>query len=120
MRIEEEFRDTKNIVLGVGGLSLSRSQGQQRLHALLLIGHRLRHIYQRFAETVHLCLRLAGDHVLVGLNPEYALLQPVLQIVIGEIPDSDRNYQGMNLIFEHPAGAGVVVLAIGMPPTFAD
>ena len=38
MRIEEEFRDTKNSVLGAG-LSLSRSQGQQRLQALLLIGH---------------------------------------------------------------------------------
>ncbi len=38
MRIEEEFRDTKNIVLGAG-LSLSRSQRQQRLQALLLIGH---------------------------------------------------------------------------------
>lgn len=38
MRIEEEFRDTKNVVLGAG-LSLSRSQGQQRLQALLLIGH---------------------------------------------------------------------------------
>lgn len=38
MRIEEEFRDTKNIVLGAG-LSLSRSQGQQRLQALLPIGH---------------------------------------------------------------------------------
>ena len=38
MRIEEEFRDTKNVVLGAG-LALSRSQGQQRLQALLLIGH---------------------------------------------------------------------------------
>ena len=38
MRIEEEFRDTKNGVLGAG-LSLSRSHGQQRLQALLLIGH---------------------------------------------------------------------------------
>jgi len=38
MRIEEEFRDTKNSVLGAG-LSVSRSQGQQRLQALLLIGH---------------------------------------------------------------------------------
>ena len=38
MRIEEEFRDTKNVVLGAG-LSLSRSQGQQRLQALLLIGY---------------------------------------------------------------------------------
>ncbi|MDP1863717.1 MAG: transposase [Thiobacillus sp.] len=37
MRIEEEFRDTKNVVLGAG-LALSRSQGQQRLQALLLIG----------------------------------------------------------------------------------
>lgn len=38
MRIEEEFRDTKNVVLGAG-LSLSRSRGQRRLQALLLIGH---------------------------------------------------------------------------------
>lgn len=38
MRIEEEFRDTKNVVLGAG-LALSRSHGQQRLQALLLIGH---------------------------------------------------------------------------------
>ena len=38
MRIEEEFRDTKNVVLGAG-LALSRSHGQQRLQALLLIGY---------------------------------------------------------------------------------
>lgn len=38
MRIEEEFRDTKNVILGAG-LALSRSQGQQRLQALLFIGH---------------------------------------------------------------------------------
>lgn len=38
MRIEEEFRDTKNVVLGAG-LALSRSHGQLRLQALLLIGH---------------------------------------------------------------------------------
>lgn len=38
MRIEEAFRDTKNVVLGAG-LALSRSHGQQRLQALLLIGH---------------------------------------------------------------------------------
>lgn len=38
MRIEEEFRDTKNVVLGAG-LAWSRSHGQQRLQALLLIGH---------------------------------------------------------------------------------
>ncbi len=38
MRIEEEFRDTKNVTLGAG-LALSRSHGQQRLQALLLIGH---------------------------------------------------------------------------------
>lgn len=38
MRIEEEFRDTKNVVLGAG-LALSRSHGQQRLQVLLLIGH---------------------------------------------------------------------------------
>jgi hypothetical protein len=38
MRIEEEFRDTKNVVLGAG-LALSRSHGRQRLQALLLIRH---------------------------------------------------------------------------------
>lgn len=38
MRIEEEFRDTKNVILGAG-LALSRSQGQTRLQALLLIGY---------------------------------------------------------------------------------
>ncbi len=38
MRIEEAFRDTKNVVLGAG-LALSRSQGQTRLQALLLIGY---------------------------------------------------------------------------------
>jgi hypothetical protein len=38
MRIEEAFRDTKNAVLGAG-LALSRSHGQQRLQALLPIGH---------------------------------------------------------------------------------
>lgn len=38
MRIEVQFRDTKNVALGMG-LSQSRSQGQQRLQALLLIAH---------------------------------------------------------------------------------
>lgn len=38
MRIEEEFRDTKNLALGAG-LSMTRSSGQRRLQALLLIGH---------------------------------------------------------------------------------
>ncbi len=38
MRIEVQFRDTKNLALGMG-LSQSRSQGQQRLQALLLIAH---------------------------------------------------------------------------------
>jgi hypothetical protein len=38
MRIEQEFRDTKNVALGMG-LSQSRSSGQQRLQALLLIAH---------------------------------------------------------------------------------
>jgi Transposase DDE domain len=38
MRIEQEFRDTKNWALGMG-LSYSRSSGQQRLQALLLIAH---------------------------------------------------------------------------------
>jgi Transposase DDE domain len=38
MRIEQEFRDTKNVVLGMG-LSQSKSSGQARLQALLLIAH---------------------------------------------------------------------------------
>lgn len=38
MKIEQGFRDTKNERLGLG-LTRSRSQGQQRLEALLLIGH---------------------------------------------------------------------------------
>jgi len=38
MRIEQQFRDTKNLALGQG-LSQSRSGGQQRLQALLLIAH---------------------------------------------------------------------------------
>lgn len=38
MKIEQQFRDTKNLALGIG-LSQSRSRGQQRLQALLLIAH---------------------------------------------------------------------------------
>jgi len=38
MRVEQQFRDTKNLALGQG-LSQSRSGGQQRLQALLLIAH---------------------------------------------------------------------------------
>lgn len=38
MRIEQQFRDTKNLALGQG-LSQSRSGGQPRLQALLLIAH---------------------------------------------------------------------------------
>ena len=38
MTIEEQFRDTKNLSLGMG-LSQSKSRSQQRLQALLLIAH---------------------------------------------------------------------------------
>ena len=38
MVIEQQFRDTKNVVLGMG-LSQGRSAGSQRLQALLLIAH---------------------------------------------------------------------------------
>jgi hypothetical protein len=38
MKIEQQFRDTKNLSLGMG-LSQMRSQGQRRLQALLLIAH---------------------------------------------------------------------------------
>lgn len=38
MKIEQQFRDTKNLPLGMG-LSQSKSRGQQRLQVLLLIAH---------------------------------------------------------------------------------
>lgn len=38
MRIEQQFRDTKNPMLGMG-LSQAKSRGQKRLQALLLIAH---------------------------------------------------------------------------------
>lgn len=62
MRIEEEFRDTKNIVLGAG-LSLSRSHGQQRLQALLLIGHiaqMAKRLIGEAAKSAQLHLQLAS------------------------------------------------------------
>ena len=38
MKIEQQFRDTKNLALGMG-LAQSKSRGQRRLQALLLIAH---------------------------------------------------------------------------------
>ncbi len=38
MKIEQQFRDTKNLALGMG-LSQSKSRGQLRLQALLFIAH---------------------------------------------------------------------------------
>ena len=38
MKIEQQFRDTKNLALGMG-LAQSKSRGQPRLQALLLIAH---------------------------------------------------------------------------------
>lgn len=49
MRIEQQFRDTKNPVLGMG-LAQSRSRSQQRLQALLLI-----------AQIAELAKRLIGE-----------------------------------------------------------
>lgn len=49
MRIEQQFRDTKNPVLGMG-LSHNRSAGAKRLQALLLIAH-----------IAQLALRLIGE-----------------------------------------------------------
>lgn len=49
MRIEQQFRDTKNVVLGMG-LSHNRSTGAERLQALLLIAH-----------IAQLALRLIGE-----------------------------------------------------------
>ena len=60
--IGEEVRDTKNVVLGAG-LALSRSHGQQRLQALLLIGH-IAQVAKRLigeaAKSAQLCLQLTG------------------------------------------------------------
>jgi len=49
MRIEQQFRDTKNVTLGMG-LSRSRSAGARRLQGLLLIAH-----------VAQLVLRLIGE-----------------------------------------------------------
>jgi hypothetical protein len=49
MRIEQQFRDTKNLALGMG-LAHSRSAGAPRLQALLLIAH-----------IAQLALRLIGE-----------------------------------------------------------
>jgi len=49
MRIEQQFRDTKNLALGMG-LSVNRSAGAERLQALLLIAH-----------IAQLALRLIGE-----------------------------------------------------------
>lgn len=49
MRIEQQFRDTKNLALGMG-LSRNRSAGAERLQALLLIAH-----------IAQLALRLIGE-----------------------------------------------------------
>jgi hypothetical protein len=49
MRIEQQFRDTKNAALGMG-LSCNRSAGAERLQALLLIAH-----------IAQLALRLIGE-----------------------------------------------------------
>lgn len=49
MVIEQQFRDTKNVVLGMG-LSQGRSSGSQRLQALLLIAH-----------IAQIALRLIGE-----------------------------------------------------------
>ncbi len=49
MVIEQQFRDTKNVVLGMG-LSQGRSAGIQRLQALLLIAH-----------VAQIALRLIGE-----------------------------------------------------------
>jgi hypothetical protein len=64
MRIEEEFRDTKNVVLGAG-LALSRSHGQQRLQALLLIGHiaqMAKRLIGEAAKAAQLHLQLMGTN----------------------------------------------------------
>lgn len=65
MRIWQQFRDTKNLALGQG-LSQSRSSGQQRLQALLLIAHiaqMAKRLIGEAAKAQQLELRLMSNNI---------------------------------------------------------
>ena len=65
MRIEQQFRDTKNLALGMG-LSQSKSRGQQRLQALLFIAHiaqLAKRLIGEAARAQQLALQLMSNNV---------------------------------------------------------
>ena len=81
MRIEEEFRDTKNIVLGAG-LSLSRSRGRQRLQALLLIGHIARMARRLIGEAArHVQLHLQLMSTCRKNSPELSVMTLAKRVI---------------------------------------
>ena len=64
-QIEQQFRDTKNLPLGMG-LSQSNSRGQQRLQALLLIAHMAqlaKRLIGEAAKAQQLALQLMSTNV---------------------------------------------------------
>lgn len=65
MRIEQQFRDTKNVAHGMG-LAQSKSRGQQRLQALLLIAHvaeMAKRLIGEAAQAVQLELALMSNNI---------------------------------------------------------
>ena len=64
MKIEQQFRDTKNLGLGMG-LSQSKSAGQPRLQALLLIAHiaaLTKRLIGEAAKAQQMALQLISNH----------------------------------------------------------
>ena len=65
MRIEQQFRDTKNAAHGMG-LARAKSRGQQRLQALLLIAHiavMAKRLIGEAAEAAQLQLQLMSNNI---------------------------------------------------------
>ena len=64
MKIEQQFRDTKNLGLGMG-LTQSKSAGQPRLQALLLIAHiaaLAKRLIGEAAKAQQMALQLISNH----------------------------------------------------------
>jgi hypothetical protein len=87
MRIEQQFRDTKNLSLGMG-LSQSKSNGPQRLQALLLIAHIAQLVKRLIGEAVR-AQQLALQ--LMSTNSQKQLSVMTLATRIIERPDLLRN-----------------------------
>jgi Transposase DDE domain len=65
MKIEQQFRDTKNLSLGMG-LSQTKSQGKRRLQALLLIAHIAQLAKRLIGEAARACqleLQLLSNNI---------------------------------------------------------